>query len=362
MNEIEELKKVFDLNQKNLKNIIEYNYKLRYYLFKFLTEFFNNDENKEYSLKNIFEMLKAREPIILGFDQNYNKIHDFRLNFTHEKLLYKSFEDFIKQNNENNDSIYFQEKSTFINAFFKGFFNIDKDQTMKDFLKEENKIKMAKSFPKFIETPDISYILRKLENSMFNNRLKLEDILKDINFKNIKYKIINYSQNSNECFKCLYIKIENVCLINLQLNYSINYLKDFSLNVGGLKEHSNFLISGLGKRNYPNSFKSKKILSKSKSSLLLFNKIETLFKDFFEKNLRKFNNQLFHCIIILMKYASKYSNLFQKKCANCGKIIKYNSFDNTLFPPFLYFLEKESFYQEDCLNIYCLNISRNHSA
>ena len=137
MNEIEELKKVFDLNQKNLKNIIEYNYKLRYYLFKFLTEFFNNDENKEYSLKTIFEMLKAREPIILGFDQNYNKIHDFRLNFTHEKLLYKSFEDFIKQNNENNDSIYFQEKSTFINAFFKGFFNIDKDQTMKDFLKED---------------------------------------------------------------------------------------------------------------------------------------------------------------------------------------------------------------------------------
>ena len=358
MNDIEELKRIFDSNQKLIKNIIEYNYQLRYYLFKFLTEFFNNDDNKVHSLKTIFDILKNKEPFILSFEQNYNKIHDFKLNITHEKLLYKSFLDFHKQNIENNYFTFISEKSTFINAFFKGFFNIDKDQTMKDFLKEENKIKMAKSFPKFIETPDISYILRKLENSMFNNRLKLEDILKDINFKNIKYKIINYSQNSNECFKCLYIKIENVCLINLQLNYSINYLKDFSLNVGGLKEHSNFLISGLGKRNYPNSFKSKKILSKSKSSLLLFNKIETLFKDFFEKNLRKFNNQLFHCIIILMKYASKYSNLFQKKCANCGKIIKYNSFDNTLFPPFLYFyLENEFFYHEDCLNIL-----RNQSA
>jgi hypothetical protein len=358
MNEIEELKKVFDLNQKNLKNIIEYNYKLRYYLFKFLTEFFNNDENKEYSLKNIFEMLKAREPIILGFDQNYNKIHDFRLNFTHEKLLYKSFEDFIKQNNENNDSIYFQEKSTFINAFFKGFFNIDKDQTMKDFLKEEIKKKMVKVFSLFIDSQDISHTLRRLENPMFTNTLRLEDILNDIKFPNIKNKIINYSQNINECFKCLYIKIENVCLINLQLSYSNNYLKDFSLTVGGLKEHSNFLVSGFGKRNYPNSFKSKKILSKSKSKFLLFNKIETLFKDFFEKMLKRFNNHLFQCIIILIKYASKYSNLFKKKCAYCEKIIKYNSFDNTLFPPFLcFYLDKELFYHEDCLNI-----SRNQSA
>ena len=358
MNEIEELKKVFDLNQKNLKNIIEYNYKLRYYLFKFLTEFFNNDENKEYSLKTIFEMLKAREPIILGFDQNYNKIHDFRLNFTHEKLLYKSFEDFIKQNNENNDSIYFQEKSTFINAFFKGFFNIDKDQTMKDFLKEEIKKKMVKVFSLFIDSQDISHTLRRLENPMFTNTLRLEDILNDIKFPNIKNKIINYSQNINECFKCLYIKIENVCLINLQLSYSNNYLKDFSLTVGGLKEHSNFLVSGFGKRNYPNSFKSKKILSKSKSKILLFNKIETLFKDFFEKMLLRFNNHLFQCIIILIKYASKYSNLFKKKCAYCEKIIKYNSFDNTLFPPFLcFYLDKELFYHEDCLNI-----SRNQSA
>ncbi len=358
MNEIEELKKVFDLNQKNLKNIVEYNYKLRYYLFKFLTEFFNNDENKEYSLKNIFEMLKAREPIILGFDQNNNKIHDFRLNFTHEKLLYKSFEDFIKQNNENNDSIYFQEKSTFINAFFKGFFNIDKDQTMKDFLKDENQKTMRKVFNSFIEAPDISHILKRLENPIFTNTLTLEDLLKDLKFQNIKNRIINYSHNINECFKCLYIKIENVCLINLQLSYSNNTLKDFSLTVGGLKEHSNFLVSGFGKRNYPNSFKSKKILSKSKSKILLFNKIETLFKEFFTNIVNKYNNNhLFRCIIILIKYASKYSNLFKKKCAYCEKIIKYNSFDNTLFPPFLYFLEKESFYHEDCLNI-----SRNQSA
>lgn len=91
MNDIEELKQIFDSNQKLIKNIIEYNYQLRYYLFKFLTEFFNNDDNKVHSLKTIFDILKNKEPFILSFEQNYNKIHDFKLNITHEKLLYKSF-------------------------------------------------------------------------------------------------------------------------------------------------------------------------------------------------------------------------------------------------------------------------------
>ncbi len=358
MNEIDELKQMFLKNQELLKNIIDSNYKLRYNLFKFLTEFFNNDDNKEYSLQKIFDIFKSKEKIIVGFEQNYKKIHDFKLNFTHERLLNKSVQDFTKLNNENIHCTYISEKSTFINAFFKGFFNIDKDQTMKDFLKDENQKTMRKVFNSFIEAPDISHILKRLENPIFTNTLTLEDLLKDLKFQNIKNRIINYSHNINECFKCLYIKIENVCLINLQLSYSNNTLKDFSLTVGGLKEHSNFLVSGFGKRNYPNSFKSKKILSKSKSKILLFNKIETLFKEFFTNIVNKYNNNhLFRCIIILIKYASKYSNLFKKKCAYCEKIIKYNSFDNTLFPPFLYFLEKESFYHEDCLNI-----SRNQSA
>ena len=67
---------------------------------------------------------------------------------------------------------------------------------------------------------------------------------------------------------------------------------------------------------------------------------------------------MFQSIIILIKYASKFANLYKKKCAYCGKIIKYNSFDKSLFPPFLFFnLEKELFYHEDCLSI-----SRNQSA
>ena len=211
----------------------------------------------------------------------------------------------------------------------------------------------------FKNSSDIIHKIKRINNSM--NKSILEKIFQDINLPDIKTKIANYKTNNSNEFLEIYIKIQNVCIINLQINYS-NVLKDFNLTVGGLKEHSNFIVRGFGNRDFPNSLKSQKIRSKSKSKFLLLNKLENLFNDFFENKLRVEHyyskNIMFQSIIILIKYASKFANLYKKKCAYCGKIIKYNSFDKSLFPPFLFFnLEKELFYHEDCLSI-----SRNQSA
>ena len=358
MNEIEETKQIFESSQNYLKSLIDNNYKLRNYLFRLLTECFNFNDNKEESLKIIFEILIKNQQIKSSFEKLYGKTKDLKQN-SYDKLFQKYFKDWEEQNKEIDYINYISVKSTFINAFFKGFFNIDKDQTMKDFLKEENQKNMMKFLQSFKNSSDIIHKIKRINNSM--NKSILEKIFQDINLPEIKTKVANYKTNNINDFLEIYIKIQNVCIINLQINYS-NVLKDFNLTVGGLKEHSNFIVRGFGNRDFPNSLKSQKIRSKSKSKFLLLNKLENLFNDFFENNLRVEHyyskNIMFQSIIILIKYASKFANLYKKKCAYCGKIIKYNSFDKSLFPPFLFFnLEKELFYHEDCLSI-----SRNQSA
>ena len=73
MNEIEETKQIFESSQNYLKSLIDNNYKLRNYLFRLLTECFNFNDNKEESLKIIFEILIKNQQIKSSFEKLYGK-------------------------------------------------------------------------------------------------------------------------------------------------------------------------------------------------------------------------------------------------------------------------------------------------